>query len=38
MLNLNTFARSITLKEGKKISISIAQVTDIIRIVRRYEK
>ena len=32
MFNLNEFARQITLKEGKKKSISIAQVKEVIKI------
>jgi hypothetical protein len=33
MPNLNDFAKMVTLAEGKKISISIAQVKEVIRIV-----
>lgn len=32
MLDLNKFACSITLKEGKKKSVSIAQVKEIIKL------
>ena len=32
MANLNELAREVTLKEGKKRSVSIAQVKEIIRI------
>ena len=31
-LNLNTFAKEITLKEGKAQSLSIAQVKEVIRL------
>jgi len=31
-MNLNEFARKVTLKEGKKQSISIAQVKEVIKI------
>lgn len=31
-MNLNDFAREITLQEGKKVSISIAQVKEVIRL------
>ena len=33
MLNLNEFARQITLKEGRKKQISIAQVKEVMRIL-----
>ena len=33
IMNLNEFAKKITLKEGKKKSVSIAQVKEIIRII-----
>lgn len=32
-MNLNKFARRVTLAEGKKVQISIAQVKEVIRIV-----
>jgi predicted DNA-binding antitoxin AbrB/MazE fold protein len=35
MINLNKWAREITLKEGKKISVSIAQVKEIMGIFLR---
>lgn len=31
-MNLNNFAREVTLKEGKKKSISIAQVKEVIKL------
>ncbi len=31
-MNLNKFAKKITLKEGKKKSISIAQVKEVLRL------
>ena len=34
-LNLNTLAREITLLEGKKQSISIAQVKEVLACVRQ---
>jgi len=34
-MNLNEFARRVTLEEGGKISISIAQVKEVMRIVFR---
>lgn len=33
MLNLNDFAKEITLQEGKKKSLSIAQVKEVMRLV-----
>jgi predicted DNA-binding antitoxin AbrB/MazE fold protein len=33
MPNLNELARKITLQEGKKINLSIAQVKEVIRLV-----
>ena len=32
-MNLNTFAKDITLKEGLRESVSIAQVKEIIKLV-----
>ena len=32
-MNMNTFARKITLAEGMKESVSIAQVKEIIRLI-----
>lgn len=32
-MNLNKLARAITLKEGKKIQISIAQVKEVMKIL-----
>jgi hypothetical protein len=32
-MNLNTFAKDITIKEGLKESVSIAQVKEIIKLV-----
>ena len=32
MVDLNKLAKEITLKEGKKLSISIAQVKEVLRI------
>ena len=32
-MNLNDLAREITLKEGKKISLPIGQVKEVIRLV-----
>ena len=31
-MNLNDFAKEITLKEGKKLSLSIAQVKEVLKI------
>jgi len=31
-INMNKFARDITLKEGGKISLSIAQVKEVLRL------
>ena len=31
-MNLNNLAKEITLEEGKKVSVSIAQVKEIMRI------
>ena len=33
MINLNLLARTITLREGKKQQISIAQVKEVMKIV-----
>jgi hypothetical protein len=33
MVNLNTFAKEITLKEGLEKSLTIAQVKEVIRLV-----
>ena len=33
MTNLNDLARIVTLKEGKKQSISIAQVKEVLKII-----
>jgi predicted DNA-binding antitoxin AbrB/MazE fold protein len=32
-MNLNTFAKEITLAEGKKVNLSIAQVKEVIKLV-----
>ena len=32
-VNLNSFAKEVTLKEGKKINLSIAQTKEVIKIV-----
>jgi len=32
-VNMNDFARRVTLREGKKKSVSIAQVKEVVRIV-----
>lgn len=32
-MNLNDFAKRITLKEGKKVNLSIAQVKEVISLV-----
>ena len=32
IVNLNTLAKSITLKEGKKLNLSIAQVKEVLKI------
>jgi len=32
-MNLNTFAKKITMSEGKKLNLSIAQVKEVIRLV-----
>lgn len=32
-MDLNKFAKTVTLKEGKKINLSIAQVKEVIAIV-----
>lgn len=37
-MNLNKFARDITLKEGKKINLSIAQVKEVVGITLRMIK
>jgi len=34
-MNLNEFARRVTLAEGGRVSVSIAQVKEIMRIVFR---
>ena len=31
-MNMNTFAKEITLREGKKKSLSIAQVKEVIKL------
>lgn len=31
-MNINDFAKQVTLKEGLKVSISIAQVKEVLRI------
>ena len=33
MINLNDFAKEITLKEGKKLSLTIAQVKELTKII-----
>ena len=33
MTNLNDLAKTITLKEGKKVDISIAQVKELLNII-----
>lgn len=33
MMNLNTFAKEVTLSEGKKKQISIAQVKEVMKLV-----
>jgi hypothetical protein len=38
MTNLNTLAREITLDEGLKKSLSIAQVKEVIRLFMHYLK
>ena len=35
-MNLNTFAQAVTRKEGKKVSISIAQVKEVLKIVNGF--
>lgn len=32
MVNLNTFAKDITLAEGKKLNLNIAQVKEVIKL------
>lgn len=32
-VNLNDLAKSVTLKEGKKLSLSIAQVKEVLKII-----
>lgn len=32
-MNLNTLAKDVTLKEGQKVNLSIAQVKEVIKIV-----
>ena len=32
-MNINTFSRKVTLLEGKRKSISIAQVKEVLRII-----
>ena len=34
-MNINEFARKVTLKEGLKKSISIAQVKEVLKIVNK---
>lgn len=34
-MDLNKFAKTITLKEGKKVSLSIAQVKEVIKLTLR---
>ena len=36
MINLNKVAVDITLKEGKKVSVSIAQVKEVIRLYNHF--
>lgn len=31
-MNLNDFAKEVTLKEGKKLNLSIAQVKEVLKI------
>ena len=33
MVDLNKFAKEVTLKEGKKLNLSIAQVKEVMKIV-----
>lgn len=35
-VNGNVMAQVITLQEGKKVSVDIAQVKEVMRLVRRY--
>ena len=35
-INGNVMAQVITLQEGKKVSVDIAQVKEVMRLVRRY--
>ena len=35
-INGNVMAQVITLQEGKKVSVDVAQVKEVIRLVRRY--
>ena len=35
-INGNVMAQVITLQEGKKVNVDIAQVREVIRLVRRY--
>lgn len=37
-MNLNELAESITEQEGKKVSVSIAQVKEILRLILKYIK
>ena len=37
-MDMNEFAKRITLKEGKKKSLSIAQVKEVIRLVEELAK
>ena len=35
-INGNVMAQVITLQEGKKVSVDVAQVREVIRLVRRF--